>query len=129
MLDDHFIPYPDIKNEIIFFWKKKRIFYNIIVGTFGVLVICFEMIFLNRSLFFLWEVSILSVLFGLFTNICYNLGGIVEKTFYKYFPILCFKDLGLLLFWIGTISNVCFIFFVEYNTYIWETSDLPPIMR
>lgn len=129
MLDDHLIPSSDIEKEIHLFWRKKRLLYNIIVGTFGALAICFEIFFLARSWSFLLQILIPVIIFGLIANICYNLGVVAEKTFYKFTPNVYFKDLGLILFWIGTIWTVFFIFWMEYNIYTYETNPLPPIMR
>ncbi|MFK7784763.1 MAG: hypothetical protein AB8B56_06600 [Crocinitomicaceae bacterium] len=112
----------DVMLEIMGWWEKKRLLFNLIIS--GIVVLCvgaflfedsdgIEAVF-NRSFL------IQSILYFIFINICYSLGWALQLLGYYYFNTQYdSKALDYTLFIIGTLftSYVTYAGYLEFLMY------------
>lgn len=105
--------------EILSWWEKKRLWYNLIVLVFGVLQIIKEKPDNFGFVDIKWIIT-----YGLIANVFYSIGILIEllddyylKTFFK------FKRLRWFFLIIGTLFSVVYITWlikIFYNGPVWQ---------
>ena len=107
LIDDNV--YPEKRDNISLafaWWEKKRILFNFLVGFSGIIGV-----FLNFQ-FFDWNDIFLIIFYGLFVNLMYSIGFLLEVFDDYYFKSkLKLHSFRLVLFLIGSIFS-CIITFV-----------------
>ena len=92
------------------YWLKKRLIFNIIVGTVGLIAT----ILYSQSLSIFDLMGIL--MWGLVANGLYSFGYAIESYIITKHPNIKFENIRGLLFWVGTLlySVSSFLFAYEY---------------
>lgn len=122
MLDDHLINIKSSEDTIRDWWKKKRLNYNVIIGSFGIVVMIVEAVILKQMLFEFLQFLPFIILFGILANLCYYIGQILELYIYQSYTEMHNKTIGPKIFWIGIIFSISIIIWIQYIVFLKGTS-------
>jgi cytochrome bd-type quinol oxidase subunit 1 len=111
LLDDAGILQDQSILDLIQWWEKRRLLYNIIVGLVGSAAVFFM---LERNHYiFSSEVLLFIVLpFGIFANIAYLAGWVIDLLLRYYFKIRLSLASRKTLYWLGTAISIAPLLFV-----------------
>ena len=93
---------PYTKRELIRWWEARRLRYNLMVGAVGVitwfLVLCVGSLAVKPGVDFEEPIMMIigPIIYGLFANLCYSLGWIVDTRFYRGRPRTRLYTTGLI---------------------------------
>ncbi len=94
--------------QLILWWEKRRILYNLIMWPLGILSLLAAGIVQDfmDDLF-----SLVLVFVGAAGNLCYTLGWIFEMSLRGHFknPQYRFPKLSIILFWFGTVFSIAVV--------------------
>jgi hypothetical protein len=96
--------------DLIQWWEKRRLLYNIIVGLTGSVAL---LLLLERRYYISFsEIALFLVLpFGLFANIAYLAGWIIDLLLRYYFKITLSLSSRQTLYWLGTAISIAPLLF------------------
>lgn len=102
-----------ILNDIVKWWEKKRLWFNIIVCSTGIICI----LVMNLGFFLIFD-FIGIVIFGIVANVFYSTGILVELLDIYYLRgKLKLYDYRLLFFIIGTLATCYFTIIIAIEHY------------
>ncbi|MFT5645709.1 MAG: hypothetical protein ACI976_000383 [Aureispira sp.] len=110
LLDDAEILQDQSILDLIQWWEKRRLLYNIIVGLTGSVAL---LLLLERRYYISFsEIALFLVLpFGLFANIAYLAGWIIDLLLRYYFKITLSLSSRQTLYWLGTAISIAPLLF------------------
>lgn len=114
LLDDNGIKQDRLILDMIQWWEKRRLLYNLIVGTFGVLGMLF-IIQRYHSVSFLELVQYAAFPYGIFANIAYLAGWVLDLLLRYYLNIKLNVSSRQTLFFLGIgISVLPFVILIIF---------------
>jgi hypothetical protein len=93
---------PYTRPELIKWWEARRLRYNLMVGAAGIitwlLVLCVGSLAVKPGVDFEEPIMMIigPIIYGLFANLCYSLGWIVDTLFYRGHPRTRLYKAGLI---------------------------------
>lgn len=105
LLDDARIRQDQLIMEVVQWWEKRRLLYNVIVGLMGSLVV---FVALQRYYYVSFsEILLFMILpFGIFANVVYLAGWVIEIFLRYYFKVTLGSTVRQVLFWLGTLLSI-----------------------
>ncbi|MFA5031866.1 MAG: hypothetical protein WC614_02500 [bacterium] len=107
------VPNEDAKHntrkQIIIWWEKKRLYYNLIMLTTGVPLLIIALTKIKAALS--PSDSSLIIIYGVFANILYSSGSVLEILILKNIKNRKITRIGQLLFITGTVISVLINFY------------------
>jgi hypothetical protein len=105
LLDDAKIRQDLLILEMVQWWEKRRLLYNIIVGLVGSLIV-FIVLQQHRYIPFS-EILLFAILpYGIAANILYLAGWVMELLIRYYFKITLSSSVRQVLFWLGALISI-----------------------
>ncbi|CAA6799067.1 MAG: Unknown protein [uncultured Aureispira sp.] len=119
LLDDANISQDRLILDLIQWWEKRRVLYNIIVGLTGLLALL-KITGGGADAHFYDILLFVALPYGLFANIAYLTGWVMDLLLRYYFKITITLSVRRILFWSGTALSVApsifmtiFLYFVK----------------
>lgn len=105
LLDDARIRQDQLIMEVVQWWEKRRLLYNVIVGLMGSLVV---FVALQRYYYVSFsEILLFMILpFGIFANVVYLAGWVIEIFLRYYFKVTLGSTVRQVLFGLGTLLSI-----------------------